>query len=86
MVCAQCGKENEAQASACAFCGAALATAAQVHSPRVRRLAVSSAGLGTLALLGFALTIGFARWRPVVRKQTCLSNVRQITLAALMYA
>jgi len=92
MVCAKCGKENENQASVCASCGARLIQPGEPTQPRkAPGIAVVSRIVRIAALVTLVLTVAMAvsfwigLWRTAAHKQACLSTVRQITLAALMY-
>lgn len=85
MVCAKCGKQNEDQASACAFCGALLGPAAPAPKGRPSRLATGSLVLGILGLLGLVLAVGVP-WRQAAKRSACMTNVKMLAVAALMYA
>lgn len=87
MVCGKCGRENEEGTGVCAFCGGSLAASGEVGrtSRIIRRVGRIALGSGVGLLLAVALAAAISRVRVESARAGCVENVRQITLAALMY-
>jgi prepilin-type processing-associated H-X9-DG protein len=99
MLCPQCNRENPEGAAYCGFCGAQLgpppyrppgyAPPRAGSDKTIIVLILLVVGLGFLFVAGILAAImlpAFAKARTKAQQASCLSNVKQLALANLMYA